>query len=73
MIVKIQRPLSDPAAPFLIYPKGQGWMATVPQSELPNAVIKALLKAPKAYFHAELLGLDPDQIAIGAQAEEQEW
>lgn len=50
MIVKVQKPLSDPTAPLLIHDRMRSINLLVAQSDVPLRIRSALTTTPKLFF-----------------------
>ena len=71
MIVKIQKPLSDPNAMWLVYAENKAAMVLLHKGQVPEAVRDVVEKgAGKAYFEANVNG---KQVTFGAPAADQKW
>jgi hypothetical protein len=71
-IVKVQRPISDPNGPLLVYAKGHANMKTM--DRFPARVWIAMEADVKAYFEAEWSPEgSPEGWKIGKRVENQDW
>ena len=71
MIVKVQRPLSDPTAMWLVYGEGKGFLTLLHRGVIPEKVREAVSKGQgRAYFGATVQG---KAITFGGQAADQPW
>ena len=70
VIVKVQRPLNDPSAPWMVYAENRMGMALVPVHRIPATVLATMTGEAKGYFYAELVG---ETWEIGSRAPAQDW
>jgi hypothetical protein len=69
IVVKIQRPLSDPAGPWMIYDQGRSFVGLLAADDVPRGLRRAMRSDCRAFFLAELspgaapvvLGRVPDE------------
>jgi len=70
-IIKVQRPLNNPSAPWLIYARGRNRLQTLPPGAIPPYVIKAMGDDVEGYFTghwSSIVGW-----AIAGRVEDQPW
>jgi hypothetical protein len=71
MILKVQSPLSDPTAMWLVYSEGKTLSVLMHRGTVPERVREAVAKGKgKAYFDATVQG---KAVTFGAQAGDQPW
>jgi len=70
VVIKLQRPLSDPDAAWLAYDRGRSLSVLIAQEKVPAAAKRAMRDQPKGYFNARV---DGAQIVIGARVPDQPW
>ena len=71
MIVKLQSPLNDPTAMWLVYGPGKKFLRLMHRGTIPENVREAVTKAHGiAYFEIEPNGLT---VTFGEQVGEQTW
>ena len=72
MIVKVQSPIADPSAMWLVYAEGKAFSTVLHKGSVPAAVQEAVIKgAGKAYFNVTVTA---NKItAWAAQATGQTW
>lgn len=68
VVVKVLRPLDDPAAPWMVYDSGRRHLQLLdpPSAEIAGAVGAS----PKAYFDAIWTG---DRFVLGRRIKDQAW
>jgi hypothetical protein len=70
MIVKVQKPMADPKAMWLVRSQDGKFRKVMLPGSMPPVVVKAVGHAPKAYFEATING---KEITFGAEATRQTW
>ena len=70
MIVKVQKPMADPKAMWLVRSQDGKFRKVMLPGSMPPVVVKAIGHAPKAYFEATI---DAKEITFGAPAIGQTW
>lgn len=76
MIVKVQRPLSPPDGPWLVYDESREWMLYLPPDDVPPEVKRTMETQVKAYFEAATThknGMHSREIAFGKKMPTQDW
>jgi hypothetical protein len=71
-VVKVQRPLSPPDAPWLIYDNKMRHVEHRHPSLIPHHVHKVMASSPKAYFSADWSS-DNHQWILRAEAKPRLW
>lgn len=70
MIIKLQRPISQPTGPWLAYSEDRAWVFSLSPSLIPFDAQAAIGDAYKGYFEAEMV---VGRLKIGRRVADQEW
>lgn len=73
VIVKVQRPLNDDAAAWLIYAEGRRPQLLIERGRLPQHVLAAMAERDKAYFWARFVAEEHGFVRLGTQVDDQPW